>query len=524
MFDRKMIFVLAMSFMTLFAFNYFFKSPPSGYDAPQTGMRSGEFYSVLSQEELSAQQEQATLITREIDFIDTDTIAKHPEVLTTVQSNVQTVQFTNYGGTIASIAYPQRRDKFGLPLQSITHKEFDQREESCLLLAMQEETPFFYTLIGKTESDDFIEVSYQASWKEWLVTKTFLVDKDEHRIRLKIACTPQSANPTPLKARLFYPSPYLDGKTGGAFFAGENERSLKNIGEQDMYNVTQQPSLLGAHDKYFAHALTSDHDTFAHMAYFKKSINTVSAIAAAQAITSAKEWTLDFYFGPKDLANLNAVDTRLEGLLNFGVFGFVAKWLLALLSFLFKYLGNYGLAIIALTLLIKLPLLPLSIKAGSVRERQQKYAPHIARIRQQYKSDPQRMMAEMSRFHKEHNISPAAPVLGCLPMLIDIPIMIALWNALGNYVDLYQAPFYGWITDLSAPDPFYVLPIAMGLAMFWQQTLTPTGDQKLKVVGAFMAVVFTAVSMNFAAGLVLYWLVKNVLNIGEHYLRKAIGS
>ena len=525
MFDRKMIFALTMSFLTIFVLNYFFKGSKTGYDAGQPSVRSGQLYQLLSREELRAQEEQAQLISREVDFRDSDLRSSVPEQLTAIKTDILSLQFSTYGGTIASIAYPQRRDQLGVALQSITHKEIDQRDNSCLLLALQEETPFLYQLIDQAEDHMYAYITYATTWKEWDIRKTYRIDKQTHRIQLELACSPKGDAPTPLQARLLFPSPYLKhDKEGGAFFAGMAEQRLKMISDQDMQSVTQLPSLLGVHDKYFAHALTTDHNGFAYLSYFKRSNELISAIAAAKPIVKATSWKLDFYFGPKDLSNLIAVDKRLEGLLNFGMFGFLAKWLLAFLTFLYGFLGNYGLAIIVLTLLIKLPLLPLSIKAGRVQEQQKRYAPHIARIRQQYRNDPQRMMAELSRFHKEHGISPAAPVIGCLPLLIDIPIMFALWNVLANYVDLYKAPFFGWIVDLSAPDPYYVLPILMGLAMFWQQRMTPVMDNRMKVAGLFGTLFFTVVSINFAAGLVLYWLVKNLFGIVEHYIRKATAS
>ena len=152
----------------------------------------------------------------------------------------------------------------------------------------------------------------------------------------------------------------------------------------------------------------------------------------------------------------------------------------------------------------------------------QKFQPTIARIRQKYKSDPARQQQELVQFHKDHNISPATSMVGCLPMLIQFPFLIALYRALGNYLDLYKAPFFGWITDLSLKDPYYVLPILMGAAMLWQQSMTPATDSKMKVAGMFMPILMVAIFIKFPAGLVLYWFTNNLLTIGEDLLRKRI--
>ena len=155
-------------------------------------------------------------------------------------------------------------------------------------------------------------------------------------------------------------------------------------------------------------------------------------------------------------------------------------------------------------------------------ERYKKYQPQINRIRQKYRGNVQEQQAELMRFHKEHNLSPAGQLVGCLPLLIDIPIMFALNRLLYSYIGLYQAPFFGWVVDLSSKDPYYVLSILMGISMLWQQHISPMSDSKQKVMMLFISVIVTFFFANFAAGLVLYWLTKNVMTVGETYLRKAV--
>jgi YidC/Oxa1 family membrane protein insertase len=216
------------------------------------------------------------------------------------------------------------------------------------------------------------------------------------------------------------------------------------------------------------------------------------------------------------------VDDRLDGLMSFGWLSFVCKLLLKLLEWLFGYFGNYGLAILVMGLLLRFPLIPLSVYSRRKMEIYQKFQPTIAKIRQKYRHDVKMQHEELMRFHQEHNLSAATPIMGCLPMLIQLPILFALFRVLGNYLDLYNAPFYGWILDLSSKDPYYVLPILMGASMMWQQWLTPTTDEKQRVIMMFMTLVFTVFFAKAAAGLVLYWLVNNVVTIGEDYLRRLV--
>ena len=157
-------------------------------------------------------------------------------------------------------------------------------------------------------------------------------------------------------------------------------------------------------------------------------------------------------------------------------------------------------------------------------EEYQKYQPTLNRIRTKYKHDLKKQQEEIMKFHQEHNLSPATPMSGCLPMLIQLPILFALYRVLNNYLSLYHAPFFGWMRDLSSKDPYYVLPILMGLTMLWQQKMTPVVDEKQRLMMMFMPIVMTAIFINFPAGLVLYWLTNNVLTVGEDLLRKRIFS
>ena len=193
-----------------------------------------------------------------------------------------------------------------------------------------------------------------------------------------------------------------------------------------------------------------------------------------------------------------------------------------LLYWLFGLIGNYGWAIVVMTILLRLPFVPLSIFGRKKMEEYQRFQPTIQRIRQKYKHDLKMQNQELMKFHADHNLSTATPLLGCLPLLIQMPILFALYRVLGNYLDLYQAPFFGWIIDLSAKDPYYVIPVLMGLTMLWQQAITPSGDEKQKVMMYFVSIVMTVLFAGFPVGLVLYWTMNNILTLLEDYFRKYV--
>jgi len=224
-----------------------------------------------------------------------------------------------------------------------------------------------------------------------------------------------------------------------------------------------------------------------------------------------------FYAGPKEYDRLKSLQMKLEHIVNFGWSWIqpVARPLFALLKFFYKYLHNYGLAIIVLTIIVRIPFIPLISKGQQSMKKLQALQPKIMEIREKYKNNPQKMNAELMELYKTQK---ANPVGGCLPMLLQVPIFIALYNVLYVAVELRNAPFYFWIQDLSQKDPYYVLPIIMGISMLIQQKMTPsTVDPTQAKIMMLLPIVFTFLFINFPSGLVLYWLVNNILAIGQQY-------
>ena len=185
------------------------------------------------------------------------------------------------------------------------------------------------------------------------------------------------------------------------------------------------------------------------------------------------------------------------------------------LKFFYKFLGNYGWAIILITIVVRIPFIPILNKSQQSMKKMQKIQPMMADIKEKHKKDPQKMQKEMMALYKKHKVN---PVGGCLPMLLQIPVFIALYNVLNKAIELRGAPFALWITDLAAKDPYYVLPIIMGVTMVIQQKMTPTTMEPSQAkIMMFMPIIFTFMFLSFPSGLVLYWLVNNVLGIVQQY-------
>lgn len=232
--------------------------------------------------------------------------------------------------------------------------------------------------------------------------------------------------------------------------------------------------------------------------------------------------SVSVFAGPKERGVLQASGHDLDRALDFGWFWFVALPLLDLLRLLYSVTGNYGVAIILLTALVRLVTVPLSQSSFRNMREMQKLQPQVERLKQKFKDDQPAFQKELMELYKRHRVNPLS---GCLPMVLQLPVFVGLYNALYHAIELRHAPFMGWITDLSAPDRLMVagvgvpvLTIVMGASMLVQQLLTPQqGDPSQRTMMMIMPLVFTFMFINFPAGLVLYWLVSNVLSITQQY-------
>jgi YidC/Oxa1 family membrane protein insertase len=253
------------------------------------------------------------------------------------------------------------------------------------------------------------------------------------------------------------------------------------------------------------------------------------AVVRVDAPLRDGETTFTVYAGPKERAALAQAGHHLDRALDFGWFWFVAVPLLQMLHLLYALTGNYGVAIIVLTTLVKLATVPLTQFTFRNMREMQKIQPQMAKLRERFKDDRAELQREMMELYRRHRVNPLS---GCLPMVLQIPIFIGLYNALLHAIELRHAPFVLWIRDLSAPDWLMiggigvpVLCILMGASMLLQQWLTPQqGDPTQQRMMMFMPIIFTFMFINFPSGLVLYWLVNNVLGIGQQYLVMRSGT
>jgi YidC/Oxa1 family membrane protein insertase len=369
--------------------------------------------------------------------------------------------------------------------------------------------------------------------------KTYTLNYDSYRIGLTVKVANAASQPLDDNLALLFQNRFLKNDAAAAAFQGQltfvnGKYEEKSINKFDKETVLTGKIGWGAlADTYFMGALVPlDSQGITSLKTSRLAPDQLRTAFILPPINlpagTDKTFQLALYFGPRDIDILKPMNLQLEQAVNFGFFDILAKPLLWVLKFFNNYLHNYGWAIILLTILVKIVFWPLTHKSYKSMKDMQKLQPKMAKIREKHKDNREKMNQEMMALYKTYKVNPMG---GCLPMVIQIPVFFALYSLLGYAIELRQAHFLLWINDLAAPDrlpigvpiPYVgdgipVLTLLMGASMFIQQKMTPTtGDPTQAKLMLFLPVVFTFMFINFASGLVLYWLVNNVLSIGQQY-------
>ena len=374
-----------------------------------------------------------------------------------------------------------------------------------------------------------------------VVEKTYRFSPDTYMIGLEIALKNGSGQAIQDKLFVSLKSATPDDKRMYGF-EGPSTLIDKDLVEVDVNDIADQNTYPGnlkwvaLQDRYFMMSVIPEQVGDASMQLYLKDRGILEAryVLPDGAIGPGTQHTYNYslFFGPKSMDILNAVGHSLNKALDFGWFDFLAKPCVWLMNKLYSVIPNYGIAIIILTILIKIILWPLGSKSYKSMSEMKKIQPLMKEIREKYKNDKKKMNEEVMSLYRTYKINPLG---GCLPMLVQLPVFFALYRMLYQAIELRHAPFFLWIDDLSAPDrlfrfdvshiPFMeppygipVLTIIMGATMLLQQKMSPPmGDPAQAKIMMFMPIIFTVIFINFSAGLVLYWLVNNVLSISQQY-------
>jgi YidC/Oxa1 family membrane protein insertase len=466
----------------------------------------------------------------------------------TVDTPLFKMTLSEKGGAVTGLVLKEYREAIekDSPLKELIHK--DTSGGSVLVALSGQGQADFETAVFSTDlENDTLEIKdgpsqikfqYQAE-NGLIVEKIYSFTPDSYLIDLKVEVynggdqayqgslaveLRNSINKDAGRLGFEGPSGYVDGNL--------QQIKVKDIDEQNKFSGNIR--WVAIEDRYFMTSIIPEGDFNGHMKLVlndKFLKNQIVKDIIGLSPQKSDSVTLKLFMGPKSLSLLKSFNNHLDKAINFGWFDFLAKPCLWFMNFIYKYIPNYGIAIIILTIVTRGIFWPLAKKSYKSMGEMRKIQPLMQEIREKYKDDKTRMNQEMMTLYRTYKINPMG---GCLPMLIQLPVFFALYRMLYSAIELRHAPFFGWITDLAAPDRLFnfgfkiplmeppygipVLTLIMGASMLLQQKMTPTpGDPAQAKMMMLMPVVFTFIFINFSSGLVLYWLVSNIFSMAQQY-------
>lgn len=555
--ERRVLIAISLSFLVLFAYQNYFAPPapppadsPAGAAAPAAGVSAPQAGAAGSQAPapstpvapVAPPAAASTVVTGESDERDI-----------TVETRTVRAVFTNRGARLRHWVLKQYQNEAGQPLDLVPAPENVNEALTPFSLRLEDpdQTSRVNGALYRSASPATLDATSQAvtlsfEWQDaqgLRVGKTFTLQPDGYIV--SVAVTAQAGS------QLLNPAidwgPGLDDDNAhaaqGSFLAPSYSTPAQAIVHQDNAVKrlgpaagTQNGSFLyaGIDDHYFAALALNDPDQPAPMQFDHTSFVVPpkapdappGRYAAFGVKFQAPQATQRFYFGPKALDDLKAINTEMVRVINFGIFAWLAVPLLDALKWVHQYVGNWGWAIVALTLLINLAMFPLRQKSVKSMRKMQEIQPQMKAIQARYAqykiTDPQRqkMNEEVMALYKEKGVNPAS---GCVPMLLTFPFLFAFYAMLSQAIEIRGAEFLGWIVDLSRPDPLYITPLLMGATMFWQQKIMPTSaDPVQQRVMMIMPIMFTFMFLAYPSGLVIYWTISNLWAIGQQYLTMSL--
>jgi YidC/Oxa1 family membrane protein insertase len=459
-----------------------------------------------------------------------------------VRTDVLDVEIDPLGGDLSRATlpkYPVHKDKPDVPVELLSPvperlfrfhtglRAADGRAEPNHLVPLQPAQLEYALADG---SDELVVVLSWAAPGDVAVEKTFRFARGrydvglEYRVR-NLGSTPYRAA-SYLQIRRLHAPPersYFDvdsySFTGPVAYDGKKYEKLdvEKLAEEPFRQKLPRGWIASIQHHFLAAAVPPADQEFAYEGSVADGVYTLNAIGPLAEVAPGAEGRImaQLFVGPKLQSQLNGVADGLKLTVDYGILTLLAQPLFWLLQQIYDLVGNWGWAIIIATFLIKLAFYKLTEASGRSMARMRKLQPRLAALQERYKDDRQKLSEALMEMYKREKINPAA---GCLPMLIQIPFFIAYYWVLLESVEMRQAPFALWITDLSTRDPFFILPLLMAAAMFLQTSLSPAPPDPVQAkIMKFMPLMFAGMFAFFPAGLVLYWLTNSVLSILQQW-------
>lgn len=430
----------------------------------------------------------------------------------------------------------------GMGLRDIDIKGYQTRTNEPIVLGnVQSNYPFATSLVGSDQPIDFAvervgEDTFvgRASVDGLQIEKTMKIDSSNYTISTDVKVQGAGAG---FKGLETYLSDGVQETQQSGLFSGHSSYDRQDwyvahegtktrsviVKDKGVAVAEKNVEVLALSSHYFALAIV---DRSNLLPRFESNVAPQSAEATGrlvyQPVNANDGFSIQYtgFAGPKSLSTLTSIDERLGHIIDYGMFAIIAHPLLWLLRFLHSIIGNWGWAIIGLTVIVRLIVMPFNIYSFRSMKVMQKVQPEMNRIREKYKDKPAEQRLQMNQEIMElMKRNKANPLGGCLPMLLQLPVFFALYQVLGQSIELYRAPFIFWIHDLSMRDPFYVLPVLMGITMFIQQKITPTTmDPAQAKILMWMPVIFSFFMLTLPSGLTLYIFVSTLFGITQQYM------
>lgn len=449
---------------------------------------------------------------------------KFMAVFSSVGGGIKSLQLPGYMQTTAEDSLPVTLVAANHPsqttLRSLGLGEFDLAEDAAYALSAEQTS----IVLGAGEEKEILFTSITPRGLK--IEKMYRLKGDAFDFELEVRVTNLGSDTVRGATSLSLVHPWdASLKKESDSFVGSAVYDGNKVHSHELEDIAKQSPVYGSDSiwiafqrKYFLSAVVAQEqagDKFRIGITGELVKNSIDApftlLAPGQSISNGYVG----YFGPRDLDILQQVGYELDEAVDFGFFGIIARPLLSVLKFFYSYVGNWGIAIILLTCIIKLLFWPLTQKSYKSMKSMQSLQPEMQKLREKYKNNKEQLNKEIMALYRTNRVNPMG---GCLPMIVQIPVFFALYKVLLGTIALRHAPFVFWIQDLSVKDPYYITPIIMGATMFIQQRMTPsTMDPVQAKVFMFMPIIFTFMFLNFPSGLVLYWMVNNLLTILQQW-------
>ena len=554
--ERRVLIAITLSFLVLFLFQRFVTPPASAPPASQSGATArqapdapapGSMAALTQSSNQSAPTAATALVAPVAPDAPAVTVGDTADREIVVETTTVRATFTNRGGRLLHWVLKEYRNEDGSPLDLVPQsigadvvKPFSLVVDDPGVTERINNGLYRVSAPGNVDATATPQtLTFELSASDGLsVTKTFTVEPRGYLVTFSTVVQLGQARLNPV----IHWGPGLGDEIAhrppSSFFSPNSIVPAQPMIHKDGSVERIDHTLAGSQEGLFRYAGASDH-YFASLLLNNESpvpfridyapVNVPIANEPARFATymtyavrfQAPPERSRFFFGPKAIDDLKAIDSELVRSIHFGMFSVLAVPLLGGLKWVHGFVGNWGWAIVVLTILINLVMFPLRHKSVVSMKKMQELQPQMKAIQDRYAkykvTDPERqkMNTEVMELYKSKGVNPAS---GCVPMLLTMPFLFAFYAMLSVAIEIRGADFFAWITNLSAPDPYFITPVLMGVAQFWQTKMTPTtADPAQQKIMMFMPIMFSFMSLSFPSGLVIYWLVSTVWTIGQQY-------